>query len=114
MGRRVLIAPSADSSVSFGANRMVVGLLQLDLRIPESQSLKGKRQILLSLKTRLRQRFNISISETENQEKWQLATLSVVCVGTDQTGVNRCLNYVVDLVREDRGVELIDYRLEFF
>ena len=48
---------------------MVIGLLQLRLRIPENHSLKGKRQVLLSLKTRLRQRYNVSVSETEDQDK---------------------------------------------
>jgi len=86
----------------------------MDLRIPESQSLKGKRRILLSLKTRLRQRFNVSVSETENQDKWQLATLSIACVGTDRPGVNQSLSYLVEGVERERGVELIDVRLEFF
>lgn len=93
---------------------MVLGLLQVHLRIPESQSLKDKRQVLLGLKTRLRQRFNVSISETDHQDKWQLATLGVACVGTDRKGVNRCLNLVSDAVEEERGVELVDVQMEFF
>ncbi len=93
---------------------MVIGLLQMSLRMPESQSLKGKRQILLSLKTRLRQRFNISISETDHQDKWQLAALSVACVGTDREGVNRCLNQVRDAVEQERELDLVDIQLESF
>ncbi len=92
---------------------MTVGLLHLNLRIPESQSLKGKRQILLSLKVRLRQRFNISVSETQDQDKWQLATLSVACVGNDRAGVNQCLSQVEDVVEGERGVELVDVQMEF-
>ncbi len=93
---------------------MVVGLLHLHLRIPENHSLKGKRQVLLGLKTRIRQRFNVSVSETESQDKWQVATLSVACVGTDQTHVNRCLNQVADLAGQDREAELTDVQMEFF
>ena len=104
---RVQIAASAEII------HMVIGLLQMDLRIPENQSLKGKRQVLLSLKTRLRQKFNISISETENQDKWQLATLSAACVGTDQAGVNEMLNHVVDMAGREREIELISMRMEF-
>ena len=91
---------------------MTVGLLHLSLRIPESQSLKGKRQILLGLKTRLKQRFNISLAETGGQDKWQAATLAVACVGTDRAGVNRVLDQVVDLVEQERGVELVDLQVE--
>ena len=91
---------------------MTIGVLELRFRIPESQSLKGKRQILLGLKTRLRQRFNISVSEVDHQDKWQLSTLAVTCAGNDKSGVNRCLSQVVEVVQRERGVDLIDYHLE--
>ena len=91
---------------------MVVGLLHLILRIPESQSLKGKRQILLGLKTRLRGRFNISLSETATQDKWQMATLSIACVGTSPAGVNGVLSQVENVVGQERAVELVDAQLE--
>ena len=93
---------------------MVIGLLQMDLRVPDSQSLKAKRQVLLGLKSRIRQRFNVSVSETEDQDKWQAATLAVACVGTDQVNVNRCLNQVADLAREEREAQLLDVQMEFF
>ena len=93
---------------------MVIGLLQLNLRIPESQSLKAKRQVLLGLKTRLRQRFNVSVSETDHQDKWQRAGLAVACVGNDRSGVNQCLSHLVESVERERDLELVDYRLEFF
>ncbi len=93
---------------------MVIGLLQLDLRIPDSQSLKGKRQVLLGLKTRLRRRFNVSVSEIDYQDKWQMATLAVACVGNDRSGVNRALSHVEETVRRERDLEMVDLRLEFF
>jgi len=92
---------------------MVIGLVTMSLRIPESQSLKGKRQILLGLKTRIRNRMNVSISEIDHQDKWQLASLGVACVGNDRAGVNRCLSVTVEMVQRERGVDLVDYELEF-
>ena len=92
---------------------MVIGVLQLQLRIPENHSLKGKRQVLLSLKTRIRQRFNVSVSETDQQEKWQVATLTVACVGTDQAVVNRYLSQVADFAGDDREAEVTDVQMEF-
>ena len=83
------------------------------MRIPDSQSLKAKRQILLGLKTRLRQRFNISISETDGDDKWQRAELGAACVGTDRNHVNRTLSHVVEVIQRERGVELVDYGMEF-
>ena len=92
---------------------MTIGLLELRLRIPSSQSLKTKRQVLLGLKTRIRQRFNVSVAETEDHDKWQAATLAVACIGVDQVGVNRCLNQVVELARREREAELSDVEMEF-
>lgn len=92
---------------------MVIGLLQLTLRIPEAQSLKHKRRILLGLKTRIRQKFNVSVSETGDQDKWQLSTLSIACVGNDQAGVNGCLSDLINRVERERETELSDHRIEF-
>ena len=92
---------------------MTIGLLQLRLRIPNNQSLKGKRQVLLGLKTRIRQRFNVSVAETEDHDKWQVATLSVACIGVDQVSVNRCLNQVAEMAGRDREAELSDVEMQF-
>ena len=104
------IAPSA----LYLKKKMVIGLLSLRFHIPESRSLKGKRKVLLSLKTRIRQRFNVSVSEVDDQDKWQAATLAVAGVGTDQPGVNRMLDKVVELVRREPEMEIVESRLEFF
>jgi len=93
---------------------MTIGLLQLRLRIPENHSLKGKRQVLLGLKTRIRQRFNVSVSEVEDHDKWQVATLAVACVGTDRAGVDRLLSQVGEFARRDREAQVTDLQMEFF
>ena len=46
---------------------MVVGLCTVELRLPDGHSLKAKRQVLSSLKARLRGRFNISVAEVGDQ-----------------------------------------------
>ena len=92
---------------------MTIGLLSLTLRIPDSQSLKAKRQVLLGLTTRLRRRFNVSIAQTDGQDKWQIVQLGIACVGTGREHVNRTLSYLVQAVERERAVELVDYGLEF-
>ncbi|HEX7092839.1 MAG TPA: DUF503 domain-containing protein, partial [Nitrospiraceae bacterium] len=47
---------------------IIVGLCTVELFIPGSQSLKDKRQVLLSLKDRLREKFNLSIAEVDGQD----------------------------------------------
>lgn len=91
---------------------MFVGLLQLVLRLPEAQSLKEKRWLVKSLVTRIRNRFNVSVSEVENQDKWQLATLAVAHVGSDQKHINRLLDQVLDFAESMKQLEVINSQIE--
>ena len=91
---------------------MVVKLLTIDLHLPGRSSLKEKRFVLTSVKTKLRQRFNVSVSEIDHHDKWQRATLAVVAVARDSAGLDRTFNEVRNLVGGSRGLELLDSRLE--
>ena len=92
---------------------MVVGVLRLELLLPENHSLKGKRSVLRTIKARVQNKFNVSIAECEDHDLWQRATLGVSQVGADQAHVDQCLREVVRFV-EDLGVaELGAERVEF-
>ena len=52
---------------------MVVGVLRLTLFLPENHSLKGKRQVLRAIKDRVRNKFNVSIAESDSHDLWQRA-----------------------------------------
>lgn len=93
---------------------MVVGVLQIAIRIAEAQSLKEKRWHLKSLTTRIRSRFNVSIAETDSKDLWQSATLAVAHVGSDRRFSNQQLDRVLEFVREVRQIEVIDSQLEFY
>lgn len=93
---------------------MVVGLLQLSIRLPESHSLKEKRWALKSLVTRIRNKFNVSVAEVNCHDAWQAALLGVVQVGNDQVQVNRVLNKIADFAEGVHTIELVDTKLEFF
>ncbi|MCH8272885.1 MAG: DUF503 domain-containing protein, partial [Candidatus Marinimicrobia bacterium] len=47
----------------------ILGLLQLEIFLPESQSLKDKRSVIKSLRETVRKRFNVSIAKTGEQDK---------------------------------------------
>lgn len=90
---------------------MVVGTLQLDLTIPCADSLKAKRMVLRSLKDRVRQRFNVSIAEVDENDQWQSALLAVVVVSNDRRFANQVLSKVVDFVKQSRDFVVEDYCL---
>jgi uncharacterized protein len=91
---------------------MIVGLCTLELHIPDAQSLKGKRQVLSSMITRLRNRFNISVAEIDEQDLWQKAILGVVCVANDTGRVNQVLDQVLNFIRSNPSLELLRSQIE--
>ncbi|MBI4199056.1 MAG: DUF503 domain-containing protein [Chloroflexi bacterium] len=92
---------------------MNVGVCRIQIRLPENGTLKGKRQVVQSLASHLRSRFNISVAEVEDNEHHQLLTLGVSCVSNDSRHANQVLSQVVAYVeRTRRDVELLDYSLE--
>jgi hypothetical protein len=92
---------------------MSLGVCQVKLRLPENQSLKGKRQVLKSIITRVRNNYNVAIAEVDDQDLWQLATLGIACVSNDARQVNQVLSKVVDFIGRSRfEIEILDYEIE--
>ena len=77
---------------------MVVGVLKLELLIPESHSLKGKRGVLKSIQARVSNQFNVSVTECGDHDLWQRAVLGFAAAGTSQSIVEATLQKVVDFV----------------
>ncbi len=93
---------------------MSIGVLKVRLRLPENDSLKGKRRVLKSITTQVGNRFNVSIAEVEDQDLWQLATLGIVCLSTDRRHADQILSKVAEFISSIRGdAEILDYEVEF-
>jgi uncharacterized protein YlxP (DUF503 family) len=91
---------------------MIVGLCTVELYFPDSQSLKAKRQVLLSLKDRLRDKFNVSVAEVGEQDLWQKAVLGIACVANEGSYVNQVLDQAVNLIRSVPMIEMVQFRIE--
>jgi uncharacterized protein len=63
---------------------MPIASLTVELSIPLSRSLKDRRQVVRSMKDRLRQGFNISISELDEAITWQSATLGIAAISSSR------------------------------
>lgn len=91
---------------------MAIALLRLVLFIGHSNSLKTKRMVLHSLKARIRNAFNVAISEVDDEDKWQKSTLMVVGVEKDKRYIDREFNKIVNFIERFHQVSLIDYEME--
>lgn len=91
---------------------MVLGVLTIELVISESQSLKDKRQVLHSLKDRLRGKFNVSVAEVDGQDLWQKAVLGIACVANEGGHVNQVLEQALNLIKSLPAVEVVRTHME--
>jgi len=81
---------------------MLIGVSQITLHLPDSQSLKDKRQIVKSVIARVRNRFEVAIAEVEEQDRWQIAVLGVSCVSNSSQHANEILEHVRRYIEETR------------
>ena len=90
-----------------------VGVCKISLRLPENLSLNGKRRVLKSITTQLRNKFNVCVAEVDDHQLWQLATLGVCCLSNDKRYTNEVLSKVVNFITNGRfDVEMLDYEIE--
>ncbi len=87
---------------------MIVGVLTLELHLPESNSLKSKRFIIKSLKDRIKNKYNVSIAEVDANDLWQRCVLGAACVANESKVVNQNLDGVRNMVLNMPSVELIN------
>ncbi len=91
---------------------MIIGTLELDLRVRESHSLKARRRVVRSLKDRVKSKFNVSVADVGDQDVWQRVRLGVALVANDRRFADEVLSKVLDLVRSDPRVELLGHTTE--
>ena len=87
---------------------MVVGVVTWELHLSGCQSLKDKRRIVKSLKDRLHSRFNVSVAETDHQDRWQRAELSCCVVANSRRHAESVLEAADNLVERDSAARIVD------
>src|ERR1700680_4137623 len=93
---------------------MPIGLLTLEIHISDARSLKDKRQVLRSLKDRLRAHYNVAVAELEHQELWQRSRVGVVSISGDAKHLEESLDAIVAESELMLGRELVSQEIEYF
>ncbi len=91
---------------------MFVGIARVVLRIPDSRSLKDRRQVVRSFKGRLSAKFNVSVAEVGNVEQHQTATLGIVTVSRESGGCRKVLQDVRHIASTLPDALLLDVKGE--
>ena len=92
---------------------MVIGVLQIDLRLHAPQNLKEKRGVIQKILSRCRNRFPASCAEIGHQDLWQRSLLGFVVINTSEQVVAPILARIEDEILGNSEVDLIDADTEF-
>src|SRR5262245_61521904 len=82
---------------------MVIGILRLTLHIPNSGSLKAKRQVVSGLLRRVRSQFQVAAAEIGDRERWQLAELGIACESAEGSHADEVVARVLRFVEQAAG-----------
>jgi uncharacterized protein YlxP (DUF503 family) len=94
----------------------MIALLTLELRIEHAQSLKDKRQVVRSMKDRLRSHFNVATAELDSSSLWNRATIGIVSVSDSRDYLDGLMKHVerqAMRIANNAGAELSDSWIEF-
>lgn len=93
---------------------MIIGVLSLEFVLHGNDSLKGKRKVALSLKQKLRNKFNVAVSEVEAQDSHTRLVLAAVTVSNETRRAESTLSKALALVEAISPAELVRCDTEIF
>jgi len=94
----------------------LIAFLTLELRIEAAQSLKDRRQVVRSLKDRLRTGFNVAVAEIDPGSLWNQASIGVVSISSSRDyldGLMKNVERAATRIANNHGAEIVDSYLEF-
>ena len=95
---------------------MPIAYLSLEIHIEAAHSLKDKRQVVRSIKDRLRNSFNVSVAEIDATHLWQRATIGVVSISGSRDyleGLMRNVEREAARTANNAGGEVVDSFLDY-
>ena len=90
-----------------------IGVVVFELRIEHAQSLKDKRQVVKSLKDRLRSRFNVAVAEIDYQDLWQRSVIAAATISSSRKVAEETLQRVETEASEVLGPMLVRAEVEW-
>ncbi|MFA4838885.1 MAG: DUF503 domain-containing protein [Candidatus Neomarinimicrobiota bacterium] len=91
---------------------MTIGLLQMDLLLPMTRSLKDKRSVLSRLKNQVRNKFNVAISELGMGDEMSRSQIGIATISNDPSIVHDILQQTEQFIETRFEVQVIGRRIE--
>ena len=87
---------------------MVIGCCSIKFYLHGNNSLKGKRRVVRAIKDRLKNDFNVSVTEVGDQDVWQSLHIGISAVGSNRPYMDGLISKVVDAVDRMNLAEMVD------
>ena len=91
---------------------MVIGCCSIKFYLHGNNSLKGKRRVVRAIKDRLKNDFNVSVTEVGDQDVWQSLHIGISAVGSNRPYMDGLISKVVDAVDRMNLAEMVDCKTE--
>ncbi len=92
---------------------MIIGTLEIRLYASWVHSLKEKRMIVKSLTSKVRNQFNVSVAEVEDQDIHQSIVLGIACVAGNNALADSIMEHVITFIENNTEAEITGIRREF-
>lgn len=92
---------------------MMIALMVIDLFGEQFHSLKEKRRLLSSLKERLKNKFNIAVVESDYQDLWQKAQLSIVSLGANRAILESTFKQIEDFIYLNTALQISKINIQY-
>lgn len=91
---------------------LYVGIASFTLLLYEGVSLKEKRMVVKSLIQKISSRYNVSIAEVGEQEKWQRSEIGFSCVSNERGHIEKMMQEIIRFAESDGRGEVMDIQTE--
>jgi uncharacterized protein len=91
----------------------MIGVMTIDLFSDQFHSLKDKRQLISSVKERLRNKFNIAVAETAWPDVWQRAQLSIVSISNSKKILGNLFRQIEEFIVAHYGIQITGIQIQY-
>ena len=93
---------------------MVIGFLSMEIYLPYSHSLKEKRKTILSLRDRIKKKYNVAFTELEYHDKWQRSKIGIVTLNNHKTMIETIFQKILTEAEDSIEGEILKTEIQYF
>ncbi|MGD8540573.1 MAG: DUF503 domain-containing protein [Candidatus Aminicenantes bacterium] len=93
---------------------MVIGFLSMEIYLPYSHSLKEKRKTILSLRDRIKKKYNVAFTELEYHDKWQRSKIGIVTLNNHKTMIETIFQKILSEAEDSIEGEILKTEIHYF